>query len=167
MTRLDSAMSTAIPKSAPSKEFLLALAEKQKLAVAKRDQDKYESGDAIESSAKRTVYQLRAQNTSGKRMLIFNSRNVLVQGVTLTVFEQTWIPDALVAKYNIAVGATVETEGLLLKKVETPSFGLIFQYKDALGVTQDYAFPRMDVAFVESTNVVTTPAPTVVDGATV
>ena len=155
--QIGSAMSTVIPQSAPSKDFLLALAERQKDALAKRDVAKYESGDAIESSTKRTVYQLRAQNTSGKRMLIFNARKVVVQGVTITVYEQTWMPDALVAKHNITVGATVVTDGLLLKGVESPSGGLIFKYTDALGVVQDYAFPRINVAFVESTKCETTP----------
>lgn len=148
-------MSTVIPKFALTPEWVAKKADQQQADLAERSKPKYEPGDVIESAVQRTVSAFPFRVGKTQTFVSFNSRVLEFGGFRMTVIEEAWIDNALVAKYNLAPNMTVVTSGVIVKEGDTASKGVRPTYVDKQNgsVVKEYQIPRIKLAFVESSTV--------------
>ena len=148
-------MSTVIPKFALTPEWVAKKADQQQADLAERSKPKYEPGDVIESAVQRTVSAFPFRVGKTQTFVSFNSRVLEFGGFRMTVIEEAWIDNALVAKYNLAPNMTIITEGVIVKEGDTASKGVRPTYVDKQNgsVVKEYQIPRIERAFVESSTV--------------
>ena len=156
-------MSTAIPEFALTPEWVAKKQQQQEAKLAERSKPKYEPGDSIESVVQRTISPFNFRVGATQTFVSFNSRIVEFGGFRMTIIEESWIPNEIVAKYNLAPNMTIITEGVIIKKGDTASKGIKPTYVDKQhgSVVKDYEFPRIILAFLESTTVTEFVPPTV------
>ena len=148
-------MSTVIPKFALTPEWVAKKADQQQADLAERSKPKYEPGDVIESAVQRTVSAFPFRVGKTQTFVSFNSRVLEFGGFRMSVIEEAWIDNALVAKYNLAPNMTIITEGVIVKEGDTASKGVRATYVDKQNgsVEKEYKIPRIKLAFVESSTV--------------
>jgi len=148
-------MSTVIPKFALTPEWVAKKADQQQADLAERSKSKYESGDVIETAVQRTLSAFPFRVGKTQTFVSFNSRVLEFGGFRMTVIEEAWIDNALVAKYNLVPNMTVITEGVIVKEGDTASKGVRPTYVDKQNgsVVKEYQIPRIKLAFVESSTV--------------
>lgn len=148
-------MSTVIPKFALTPEWVAKKASQQQADLAERSKSKYEPGDVIESAVQRTVSAFEFRVGKIQTFVSFNSRVLEFGGFRMTVIEESWIDNALVAKYNLAPNMTIITDGVIIKQGDTASKGVCPTYVDKRSgsVVKEYEIPRIKLAFVESSTV--------------
>ena len=153
-------MSTVIPKFALTPEWVAKKADQQEADLAERSKSKYEPGDVIESAVQRTVSAFPFRVGKTRTFVSFNSRVLEFGGFRMSVIEEAWIDNALIAKYNLldtvlAPNMTIMTSGVIVKEGDTASKGVRPTYVDKQNgsVVKEYQIPRIKLAFVESSTV--------------
>ena len=148
-------MSTVIPKFVLTPEWVAEKANQQEINLAERSKTEYKLGDSIESTVQRTVSGFNFRVGKTKTFVSFNSRIFEYGGKKMTIVEESWIDNALVAKYNLAPNMTVITDGVIIEEGDTPSKGIVEYFIDKRkgSTLEKYEYPRIKLKFVESSTV--------------